>query len=582
MPVTLGQFVQRLVDSGLFQAEELDAFRARLPAEHEPADARTFARELIRAGKLSKYQAAAVYQGKLKGLMLGEYVVLDRIGAGGMGEVFRARHRTMERIVALKVLPPKEVSSPDSVKRFIREARAAARLIHPNIVTAFDAGEYQGTYYLVMQYVDGQDLAHLVKQHGPLAVDQAVDCTLQAARGLAHAHGQGVIHRDIKPGNLLLDKSGTVKILDMGLARVELAAGEPDAAGGDRLTASCQVMGTCDYMAPEQAEDTHAADHRADIYSLGCTLYRLLAGRAPYQGDTLIKILLAHREAPIPSLRAVRADVPDALDAVCQKMLAKRPEDRYQSMTEVIAALETCCQPQEAGVAARAEGSRDSVLTSFLDRMTQAGPVSKAQAALPQSEETMPSHVLDDTGARFKRPVPAHRAKRSALSPKTKRRLFTYGAFVAAVVACAVLVPLLIMNPGPAAPGDKEGAERRVSSDEPALPVAKPRPEDDVRQRAQQLIQHLCQGETDACVEYADPAYVRAQGTNGTKIAFGFMGAVLKLGRHTKDTVRIDDIAVDEDGQTAAVQMSLFANRQWTAIKPSKWIRSDGKWYIAF
>ena len=185
MPVTLGQFVQRLVESGLFPADEIAAFRAGLPAESQLDDARTLARELVRAGKLTKYQAEAVYQGRLKGLVLGDYVVLDRIGAGGMGEVFKARHRTMERIVAVKVLPAKEVSSPDSVKRFLREVRAAARLIHPNIVTAFDAGEHQGTHYLVMQYVDGQDLARLVKQHGPLPVGEAVDCALQAARGLA-------------------------------------------------------------------------------------------------------------------------------------------------------------------------------------------------------------------------------------------------------------------------------------------------------------------------------------------------------------------------------------------------------------
>jgi hypothetical protein len=582
MPVTLGQFVQRLVDSGLMQSDEIAAFRTSLPAEHQPADVRSLARELIRAGKLTKYQAEAIYRGQLQELVLGDYVVLDRIGAGGMGEVLKARHRTMERIVALKVLPTKEVSSPDSVKRFLREVRAAARLIHPNIVTAFDAGEHQGTHYLVMEYVDGQDLAALVKQHGPLGVDEAVDCTLQAARGLAHAHGQGVIHRDIKPGNLLLDKSGTVKILDMGLARVELAAGAPETTDGDRLTTSCQVLGTCDYMAPEQAEDTHAADHRADIYSLGCTLYRLLTGKPPYEGDTLVKILLAHRAAPIPSLRAVRADVPNALETVFQRMLAKRPADRYQSMTEVIAALEACRGPQETGVAIPAERSRDARLTSFLDGLAHAGPAAEATAALPQAEETMPPDVVDDAGARRKRPVLARRANRRALSQKAQRKFVAYAALASGAVVCAVLVALLIIYRGRVVDGSPWGAVPSVSAELSKLAPAKPRPEEVVRERAEQLIDHLCRGDIEACLEYADPAYVRAHGTNGTKFAFGLMGAVLKLGKHTTDTVRIDEVAVAEDGQTATVRMSLLTNHQWKAINAAKWVHVDGAWYIAF
>ena len=283
---------------------------------------------------------------------IGEYQLLEKLGEGGMGTVYKARHGTMRRVVALKVLSRKLAESPEAVQRFQTEVMAAARLMHPNIVTAFDAGQCNGRPFLVMEYVDGRNLSELLKQRGPLPLRSAVDCILQAAKGLQYAHQQGVIHRDIKPSNLLVDRRGTVKILDMGLARIGGAAEEP---GGDRLTQNGQVMGTCDYMAPEQAADTHTADARADVYALGCTLYRLLTGEAPFKASHAVGVLLAHREAPIPSLCAARPDVPPALDAVFQKMLAKRPEDRYQSMQEVLTALKGIEGQRDKG----AEGQRE-------------------------------------------------------------------------------------------------------------------------------------------------------------------------------------------------------------------------------
>ena len=335
----LEQFVQHLMQSGLLTAAEISAHYEGLPPEKQPQDAETFARALVKADKLTKYQAELVYQGKVKGLAFGDYRVLDKLGQGGMGVVLKAQHQRMDRIVAVKMIAGAALKSPDAVNRFYREVKAAAKLNHSNIVTAYDAGEHEGGHYLVMEYVEGNDLAAIVQQRGPLPVAEAVDYVIQAARGLQYAHKQNIVHRDIKPANLLLDKEGTVKILDMGLARV---VGLVEAGGKDQLTNSGQIMGTCDYMAPDQALDTHHADARADIYALGCTLYRLVTGEAVYKGETVMQILLAHQQAPIPALCKARSDVPPQLDAVFQKMVAKKPEDRYQSMTEVITALETC------------------------------------------------------------------------------------------------------------------------------------------------------------------------------------------------------------------------------------------------
>ena len=260
----------------------------------------------------------------------GEYTVQEKIGAGGMGQVFKAIHRRMERIVALKLLPKVALAPPEAVQRFQQEVSSAARLTHANIVTAFDAGECSGTPFLAMEYVEGSDLFHHVQKHGPLTVQKAADYVLQAARGLEYAHAKGVVHLDIKPANLILAPEGIVKILDLGLARFRPSTGEE------------ALMGTVDFLAPEQTTEPRRADQRSDIYSLGCTLYFLLTGKPVFQGRTVIQKMLAHQASAVPSLRLVRPDVPVALDAVFQKMAAKRPEDRYQSMAEVIQALQGC------------------------------------------------------------------------------------------------------------------------------------------------------------------------------------------------------------------------------------------------
>lgn len=215
MAVTIQKFIRQLTKSGVMTADEISAFQE----SHSAETTENFAKTLIQKNKLTKYQAKRIFHGKIEGLLLGDYVILDTIGAGGMGQVYLAEHRRMGRRVALKTLSEAVAKDNQTVQRFQREVRAAAKLSHPNIVTAYDAGEDKGVHYFVMECVEGIDLSKLAKQQGRLPVAQAVDCVLQAAKGLEYAHSKGIVHRDIKPANMLLDNEGTVKVLDMGLAR---------------------------------------------------------------------------------------------------------------------------------------------------------------------------------------------------------------------------------------------------------------------------------------------------------------------------------------------------------------------------
>ncbi len=330
-----------LVQGGLVTESEIQSARSRPASGGQTTDAEHLLNELIGRGKLTRYQAAAIRQGKSKGLIIGNYIVLDKVGAGGMGLVLKARQRNHQRIVALKLLPPSISRDPAAVIRFRREAAAVAKLRHRNIVSAIEAGETHGLLFLIMEFVEGKDLARLVRERGPLPVAQAVDCVIQAARGLEHAHAHGIIHRDIKPANLLLDNSGVIKILDMGLARVSHAENLLTTESTDlNLTVSGAIVGTVDYMSPEQAYNPRLADGRSDIYSLGCTLHYLLTGKPPYSGQTFMERLISHRERPIPSLLRARGDVPNGVDAIFRGLMCKSPEARPQTLSEVIQQLE--------------------------------------------------------------------------------------------------------------------------------------------------------------------------------------------------------------------------------------------------
>jgi CheY-like chemotaxis protein len=332
------EFLQNLRDSGVFSEEEIDKTLDSVPRA-QAADGEAIAQRLIAAGKLTPFQAAAVRERRFEQLAIGNYQVLDRLGAGGMGTVYKARHRRMKRVVAIKVLSREVSKDVRFVQRFQREVEAVARLSHPNIVMAHDADEAEVGHFLVMEFVNGRDLATEVQKRGPLPVREAVDCIVQAARALEYAHAQGIIHRDIKPANLLRDVNGVVKVADLGLARFNDALDRPPEDGGP-LTQAGTVMGTADFISPEQAMALPNVDHRADIYSLGCTFHFLLTARPPYQAPSMMATLLKHRDAPIPSLVEARNEVSVALDTAFRRMVAKAPADRHQSMAEVVAALE--------------------------------------------------------------------------------------------------------------------------------------------------------------------------------------------------------------------------------------------------
>ena len=418
MSLTIEEFTDRLLSSGAMSLEDMNKFVSQIPPDQKPSDGEQLAKRLVKEKRISAYQAQVVYSGKGKSLTMGSYFVLDKLGQGGMGMVVKAEHRMMKRLVAIKVLSPAVTKTKESQQRFQREVEAAARLTHPNIVGAFDAGQDNGSPFLVMEYVPGDDLSAIVKKKGPLAVDQAIDCIVQAARGLEFAHKQGVIHRDIKPANLLLDTSGVVKILDMGLARIEAA----DVATQADLTGTGAVMGTVDYMAPEQAISTKHADARSDLYSLGISLWYLLTAKSAYDGDSLMARLLAHRDQPIPSLRSVREDVSESLDAVFRKSIAKKPDDRYQTATELIADLEACRTGESVKALAVAEvATGTDEFQDFLKQMD-------SPTLGPRGSQSSPSVTATQTRVRSKQSVTSmdETMERSnvsdTLSPAPQRR----------------------------------------------------------------------------------------------------------------------------------------------------------------
>jgi tRNA A-37 threonylcarbamoyl transferase component Bud32 len=329
-------FLELVRRSELVEKDQLDRAIAEFPqpADGSPPDAEAMAQFLIERDLLTSWQCEKLLAGKSKGFFLKNYKLLRHLGSGGMSSVYLAEHRYLQRRAAIKVLPQNRIEDSSYLARFYREGKAAAKLDHANVVRIYELDNEDKTHYQVMEYVEGRDLQVMVKQDGPLDYETAANYIAQAAEGLAHAHEVGLIHRDIKPANLLVDLKGVVKVLDLGLARMS-----------DEKQASLtqmhdeNVLGTADYLPPEQALSSHNVDARADIYSLGCTLYFLLTGHPPFPEGTLPQRLMAHQTQEPASILIDRPDAPRALVEICQKMMAKKADNRYQSANEVRDAL---------------------------------------------------------------------------------------------------------------------------------------------------------------------------------------------------------------------------------------------------
>ncbi len=325
-------FVKRTLAANLVELSDIKKVVVSLLSDDAKFTPTRLAEGLVGAELLTRWQAKKLLAGKSTGFYLGSYRLLRPLGKGGMGVVYLGEHHVMKRLMALKVLPAKALADGRRIARFKEEARASGQLDHPHIVRAHDFAQTNDKFYIVMEYVDGIDVHQAIRRDGVMSYGDAVDVIAQAAEGLAHAHERGIIHRDIKPSNLLLRTDGVVKISDLGLARVGWQ-------GVDDVNHNSRLMGTADFIAPEQAIDSKTVDARADIYSLGCTFFFLLTGRPPFVADSLHQRLAKHQTAPPPDVRSIRTDCPPALSDLIMRMMAKRPEDRPKSVVELVSQL---------------------------------------------------------------------------------------------------------------------------------------------------------------------------------------------------------------------------------------------------
>jgi serine/threonine protein kinase len=381
------------------------------------------------------------------GQQLDQYEIQAKLGEGGMGVVYKAWHRRLEKPVALKVLPAQAMTDPEAVARFQREMKAVGRLDHPHIVRALDAREVEGLHCLIMEFVEGVDLAALVTRSGVLPVASACELVRQAALGLQHAFEHGLVHRDVKPSNLMLAHDGRVKVLDLGLARLHAAEAEAD------LTGFGQLMGTLDYMAPEQASDARAVDVRADVYSLGCTLYHFLAGRPPFSGPEFSRALnkvFGHREVAVPPVTNFRPEVPKALVRILERMLAKKPADRFATPAEVALAL----APFTSGA------NLAALLAVHAPTADPDAPPNRASTVNQRGTDTVDGKAGQHGPARFRRWTAA-------------AALLLAGVLV--VAAAWRIAPFGKAPQPPAAPPQKAERAQVPEEKEPGLPPPQPR-----------------------------------------------------------------------------------------------------------
>ncbi len=407
-PANADEFVELIRKSGVVEEARLTAYLQQLQTNSGiPKDVARFAGRTVRDGILTNFQAEQFMLGKWKRFTIGKYKVLERIGSGGMGQVFLCEHKLMRRKVAVKVLPTAKAEDSSSLDRFYREARAVAALDHPNIVRAYDIDQDENLHFLVMEYVDGASFQDLIKKFGPMDVTRCCHYIYWSAIGLMHAHEAGLIHRDIKPGNILIDRAGTVKILDMGLARFF----NDDE---DMLTKKYDenVLGTADYLAPEQAIDSHSVDGRADIYSLGATFYFMLSGHQPFTDGTVAQKLIWHQTRLPKPIREERPDVPQGVAAIVEKMMAKDANDRYQNPMELAEALAPWIQTP-------IDPPPDKEMPTLSAAAAAVGgaPVSQITRQTPQLQQ--PKTIAPSGGSGTKQSGPGSSGRKSSGSPRS-------------------------------------------------------------------------------------------------------------------------------------------------------------------
>ncbi len=415
--VRVDTFLDLVRRSGLVEADQLDDALLELKQQDggrpiDDDDTDLVVDKLIDADLLTRWQCDKLLEGRHKGFFLKLHKLLDHLGTGGMSSVYLAEHVVMRRRVAIKVLPKDRVADSSYLARFHREAQAAAALDHPNIVRAYDVdSDNDGQiHYLVMEYVEGRDLQATVRQDGPLDYAAAADYIRQAAEGLAHAHQAGLIHRDVKPANLLLDRKGVVKVLDLGLARF---------ANEDRASLTVaydeNVLGTADYLAPEQALDSHGVDARADIYSLGCSLYFLLTGHPPFPEGTLPQRLMAHQRETPPSIIEDRPDAPADLLEICDRMMTKKRDVRIQTAWEVAEALSAWLAKHGHTVDSPGSGGSSSTRLAAAARAARAAAPQRAAPA-PRREGPGARPPRRDSGLPTPAPRPADQSAKDTAS----------------------------------------------------------------------------------------------------------------------------------------------------------------------
>ncbi len=325
------KFLRTVLQSKLANLESIKSTITSLVADSPELPTLRIAEGLVDAGILSKWQTRMLLRGKKRGFSMGHYTLREPIGRGAMSVVYLGIHNVMKRPAALKILPSEETKDRRMVQRFERESVIASQLNDPNTTNVYEFDRAGGNLFLAMEYVDGLNLHELVRRDGALSIPFALDLITQACCGLAHIHDLGIVHRDMKPTNLLLKNNGVIKIIDFGLAKaegLELRGLEPN-----------RLLGTSDFVAPEQITDSETVDARADIYALGCTLYFLLTGQPPYPGKTVSLQLAKHQSAPIADVRKLRSDVPAVVVDFLTRLMAKQPSQRPRSVSALLREL---------------------------------------------------------------------------------------------------------------------------------------------------------------------------------------------------------------------------------------------------